>query len=97
MATLNIASKANQVTTLPALLVATYANESDPNVSITVKFVEADTLKSGDGASVELLLGNDSSTYGSEKVIENILVAYPFIQGKHENLVGQLLGAAPSN
>lgn len=93
MTTLNIASKASQATTLPVLLVASYANESDPNASITVKFNEVDTLKSGDGASVELILGNDSPTYGSEKVIEDILVAYPFLQGKHENLVGQLFGA----
>lgn len=93
MTTLNIASKANQATTLPVLLVASYAVESDPNASITVKFNEVDTLKSGDGASVELILGNDSPIYGSEKVIENILAAYPFLQGKHENLVGRLFGA----
>lgn len=88
MATLNIASKANQATTLPALLIASYATESDPTASITVKFDEVDTLRSGDGATVELILEDDSPSYGSEKVIENILVAYPFLQGKHENLVG---------
>lgn len=93
MATLNIASKANQAATLPALLVASYANESDSNASITVKYDEVDTLKSGQGASVELILGNDSPTYDSKKVIEDILVAYPFIQGKHENLVGDSFGA----
>lgn len=88
MATLNVASKANQATTLPALLVASCANESDPKASIIVKFDEVDTLKSGDGATVELILDDDSPTYGSEKVIENILAAYPFLQGKHDNLVG---------
>lgn len=93
MATLNIASKANQATTLPVVLAASYANQSDPNASITVKFDEVDILKSGDGASVELILGTDSPIYGSEKVIETILVAYPFLQGKHENLVGRLFGA----
>lgn len=41
---------------------------------------------------MELILGTDSPIYGSEKVIETILVAYPFLQGKHENLVKEWLG-----
>ena len=89
MATLSIASKANQATFLPALLVAALANESDPNASITLKFEEVDTLKSSDGAVVEFILGSDSPVYGSEKVIAKLIEAYPFLQGKHESLVRQ--------
>lgn len=93
----SIASKANQATTLPALLVASYAKEVCPNASITANFDEIDILNASDGASVELILGNDSPIYGSEKVIENILVAYPSILEKHENLVGQIFGAVLFN
>lgn len=88
MATLNIASKANQATIFPALLVAHYAKEADPNSSIGVKFEEVDTLKAGDNATVEIVVGSGTSTYGSEKVINGLVEAYPFLQGKHDALVG---------
>ncbi len=88
MATLAIASKANQATILPALLVASYVNESDPNASITIKFEDVETLQSGNGAAVELVLEKDSSTYGSDQVIGKLLEIYSFLQTKYENLVG---------
>lgn len=88
MGSLNIASKANQATTLSALLVTSYANESDPNAEIAIKFDEVVALKAGDGASVELILGNDPPIYGSEKVIEKLVTAYSSVQAQHENLVG---------
>ncbi|MCJ1467515.1 hypothetical protein MMC07_006140 [Pseudocyphellaria aurata] len=89
---INIASKANQAITLPALLVAFYVKEFCPNASITANFDEVEILNAGDGASVELIFGNDSPIYGPEKVIEKFLVAYPSITGKHENLVKEWLG-----
>ena len=88
MATLSIASKANQATTFPALLIAHYAKEADPKSSIDVKFEEVDTLKAGDNATVEIVVGSGTSTYGSEKVINGLVEAYPFLQGKHDALVG---------
>ena len=91
MATLNIASKANQATTFPALLVAQYAKEADPNSSINVNFEELDTLKAGGNATVDVIVGSGTSTYGSEKVIDVLVQAYPFLQGKHDSLVGQCL------
>ena len=89
MATLNIASKANQATTFPALLVAQYINGVDPNSSISVNFEEVDSLKVGDNATVELIIGSGKSTYGSEKVIDGLVEAYPFLQGKRMTLVGR--------
>lgn len=88
MAVLHIASKANQATTFPALLVAHYAKEADPNSSINVNFDEVDTLKAGDNATVEIVVGSETSTYGCEKVIGGLVEAYPFLQGKHDALVG---------
>lgn len=85
MASLTIASKANQAFTLPALLVVTYANAEDQTLAITIEFDEVNTLESGDGASVELILNNAPPIYGSELVIEKFLAAYPF--EKHASLV----------
>lgn len=88
MPTLCIASKANQATTVPVLLVASYVNGSDPNASIDIKFEEAENLKSKDGASVELLFEHDTPLYGFDNAIKKLTAAYPSLQGKHEALVG---------
>ena len=88
MATLNVASKANQATIFPALLVAHYAKEADPNSSINVNFEEVDTLKARDSNTVEIVVGSGTSTYGSEKVIDVLVEAFPFLQGKNGILVG---------
>ena len=88
MATLNIASKANQATTFPALLVAHYAKEADPNSSINVNFEEVETLKAQENATVEVTVGTGTSAYGFEKVIDVLAEAYPFLQGKNDTLVG---------
>lgn len=88
MATLNIASKANQATTFPALLVAHYAKEVDPNSSINVNFEEVDTLKAQENATVEITVGTGTPAYGSEKVIGVLVEAYPFLQGKNDTFVG---------
>lgn len=87
MATLNIASKANQATTLPALLVANYAKESDSKATINVRFEDVDILKSGDKASVELVQGNTAPTYGFGNVIKELLSTFSFLQAKHADLV----------
>jgi len=87
MATLNIASKANQAKSIPALLVAARVNNLDPNASIDINFQDADTLKSGGGEAVELIIGTDSPVYGSEKAIASLTQAYPVLQGKDESLV----------
>ncbi len=87
MSTINIASKANQAITLPAVLVAQYAKESDPNTSITLNFEEIEALNSGDHAAVELVVGSGTSTYGFEQVISGLIQIYPFLQGKTEKAV----------
>ncbi|KAL9119259.1 MAG: hypothetical protein Q9187_004183 [Circinaria calcarea] len=91
MATLNIASKANQATFLPALLIATHANETDPNASINIQYHEVDGFQSGNAAAVELILGTDSPVHGSEKAANKLLEEYPLILGKSEALVKEWL------
>ena len=90
MSTLNVASKANQATTLPALLVAHYAKECEHSVSIDIKIEDVDTLKSGDKASIELAQGSSSSTYGCKEVIDELINTYPFLQAKNENIVSAI-------
>lgn len=92
MATLNVASKANQAATLPAVLVTQYAKESDPNASININFEEIDNLKSGDEATVELVQGMETSKYGTVQVIKSLLEVYPFLQGKDVELVKSMQG-----
>lgn len=87
MATLNIASMANQATTLPALLVARYIKESDPDVSFSINLEEVEILKSGDKASVELVQRSSASSFGSENVIGELLSTYHLLQGKNTDLV----------
>ena len=89
MATLKIASKANQATTFPALLVTHYAKEADPNSSVNVDFQEVNTLKAGENATVEIAVGSGTSAYSSEKVIDVLVEAFPFLQGKNDTLVGR--------
>lgn len=87
MSTLNVASKANQAATLPAVLVAQYAKECDPNASVNIKFEEVETLKSGDESSVELIVGSGTSVYGFEQVVRGLIETFPYLQGKNENVV----------
>lgn len=84
MASLTLASKANQATLLPPLLVATHANRLDPNVSIHIQFEDTEGLKQAMGAAAELGLGTNAPTSGSEDVIVKLDEAYPSLQGKNQ-------------
>ena len=95
MATLTIASNANQATTFPALLVAYYAKEADPNSSININFEEVGKLKSGDNATVEIVVGSGTSTYGSKDVIVGLVEACPFLQGEDDASVGSCRNHGP--
>lgn len=81
--TLTISSKANQATTLPVLLVASWVNESSPKEAIIVKFEEVEVLGSSDSA-VELIVGDGSPIHGSSNCLEKLAQEYPFLQEKHD-------------
>jgi glutamyl-tRNA synthetase len=87
MATLNIASKANQATSLPSLLVATRVNHLDPKANITINVHDTETVKSGSGEAAELTLETTSPVYSTDDVVATLLKTYPFLQGTHEDLV----------
>lgn len=84
MATITIASKANQAITLPVLLVASFANESDQNTSINIKFEEVDSLGSSD-APVELSVGGNAPVHSQEQTISTLIESYPFLGERHGN------------
>ena len=76
MATLHIASKANQATSIPALLIATLANNKDPNASITIDFQDVETLRSGVKEAVEFVPKSGTSIHGSEHVVSHLAKSY---------------------
>ena len=84
---LNIASKANQATTFPALLVASYLKETDKNSALNIEFEEVESFKAGDTASVELNVDTSAPVYGSENAIYKLIETFSFLQGKNKNLV----------
>ena len=87
MASLTIASKANQAITVPVLLVAHYAKESEPSVSLNTSFEDVDILTSNDGAVLELTLQNNAPVYAADSAIKSLVAAYPFMQDRHKDLV----------
>ena len=87
MATLNIASRANQASTFPALLIAHHAKALDPNAATRVKFEDVDSLESANKAAIELVVDTGSAYYGSEKVIKGLVDAYTCLQSKNDGLV----------
>lgn len=90
MLTLNIASKANQASTLPAILVAHYAQECDRSLSIKVNYEDVDTLKSTDKATVEFTRGDSTTIYGCKEVIGELMSTHSSLQAKNENTVSAI-------
>lgn len=88
MARLTVASNANQATTLPAVLVASYAKFSDPNASINITFQDIETLHARDRVALELVFTKESPIYGTDQIIGKLLEIYSSLHVKHENLVG---------
>lgn len=93
MESVEIASKANQALTLPTLLVANYAQRTDPNAQIRIFFQEVDTLNAGENASVELRLANGESMYGSQQVIDKFSEMYALLKGQKGKDVCNAFGA----
>ena len=87
MAAIFVATKANQATFLPALLVASYVNENDPNAHVAIHLQDVNTLKSGDNATVNLESVKKQSSSGSESVITQLIQAFHVLQTKHTDFV----------
>lgn len=101
MAALTVASKANQATTLPALLVAQYAKESDPNARIDIKFKDVEILLSAEQSGLELVFTGKPPVSSSLQVIRGLLQTFTFWQGKNEDSIYEWIdrvgGFAPTD
>ena len=79
MATLTLASQANQATYFPALLIAHYANELGNGSDVEVTFEDAATLPSGKDDTIRFSHGGQT-VKGSIDVIKSLLAAFPSLQ-----------------
>lgn len=87
MGTLNVASKASQATTLPALLVAHYAAHLAPNDALDINLEEAEMLVSDDKAVVELVSHGPKYIHGSEHIISTLMETHPSLDNRNKELV----------
>ena len=92
MASLTVAGKANQAAIYPAFLVASYANESDPNARISLHVVDVDKLPDDDGAMAKLkLASSNNSIYGSEQIVKSITKTYNLFTGSGSQAAVRML------
>ena len=89
MVILNIASKANQATCLPALLVTSLANDLDAKTSIDITFHEVESLKTGEELAVDLAVQPDKSICSSEQAISYLLENCQGLPGRNDGSVSQ--------
>lgn len=87
MPTLNIASKANQATTFPALLVASLIKETNSKQQVSINIEEADILSSGGKDVVGLIPDSGPSSYGYEPVLSKFLDLDPSLTGQDSESV----------
>ncbi|KAL9577922.1 MAG: hypothetical protein Q9212_006052 [Teloschistes hypoglaucus] len=92
MASLTIASKANQASTLPVLLVAQYAKEKDPNASIEIAFSDVEELLEVKETVVIFKSANAPDEPLYKDVIQTVMHEYPKLQGKHDSIVREWIG-----
>ncbi|KAL3462538.1 tRNA synthetases class I, catalytic domain-containing protein [Aspergillus heterothallicus] len=83
---LTLATKANQATLLPVLLVATSVNEARPTPIIAIKYEDAATLPQGDKATVEFIGASGSPVYGAQNSLQELRATFPFLNSKEEKL-----------
>ncbi|KAL8697259.1 MAG: hypothetical protein Q9201_007211 [Fulgogasparrea decipioides] len=89
MATLCIASKANQAKTLPALLVAQYTNECDPNAHIQFTFEDVESLLFEDQCVISFTSAGakDAAIFSGKEILEHLLQTFQALQSKHDGAV----------
>ena len=77
---LRIATRANQALTLPALLVATFVNESNSEPVIIVGYEDAESLSSTDkAAAVEYVHKGTSPATGYNEVVKALVEEFPVV------------------
>jgi glutamyl-tRNA synthetase len=93
-----VAIKANQALTVPAVVLATALNKSEPNERISIQLDNVDLLK-GANTAIELISG-DSTSSGGEAAINKLRASYPSLRSKlvsYQKLVGYLSPSGKAN
>ncbi|KAL8641045.1 MAG: hypothetical protein Q9228_002096 [Teloschistes exilis] len=94
MASLTVASKANQASTLPVLLVAQYAKEKDPNASIEIVFSDVEELLEAKEAVVIFKSASAPGEPLYRDIVHTVMHEYPNLQGKHDSIVREWIDRA---
>ncbi|KAL9027587.1 MAG: hypothetical protein Q9196_003910 [Gyalolechia fulgens] len=94
MSALTIASKANQAETLPALLVAEYAKQSDPNVKVDICFKDVEQLSSENNSGLELTSTGKPSLENSRDILHSFLENFKTRQGESQESVKEWIDRA---
>ncbi|PYH36948.1 glutamate--tRNA ligase GUS1 [Aspergillus neoniger CBS 115656] len=81
---LSLATKANQASLLPVLLVATSINEARPTPVIAINFEDAAVLAEGEKAIVQFTGASGAPVYGTDNAIKELRASFPFLNGKDE-------------
>ena len=76
MASIRIASKANQAATLPVILAATLVQRNDPNNVIKFTYEDTEKLSGHKSSIAELQLASSPQIHGEETILEELLEKY---------------------
>ncbi|GKZ80662.1 hypothetical protein AnigIFM56816_004888 [Aspergillus niger] len=93
---LNLATKANQASLLPVLLVATSINEARPTPVIAINFEDAAVLSEGEKAIVQFTGASGAPAYGTDNAIKELRASFPFLNGKDEKSENEWLSQLES-
>ncbi len=90
MPILSIASKANQATTIPALLVASFANDTQ-DASIDINFEDGAALPGLEREeSTRLVTDDGTSISGVESIVRKLIELYPALTAVHKEMVSEV-------
>ncbi|GLB01844.1 hypothetical protein AtubIFM57258_000254 [Aspergillus tubingensis] len=93
---LSLATKANQASLLPVLLVATSINEARPTPVIAINFEDAAVLPEGQKAIVQFTGASGAPVYGTDNAIKELRASFPFLNGKDEKSENEWLSQLES-
>lgn len=94
MSALTIASKANQAETLPALLVAEYAKQSNPNVKVDIEFKDVEKLSSEVTSGLEFASTGKSTLKKAKDILHSFLENIKIRQGETQVSVQEWIDRA---
>ncbi|KAE8150121.1 tRNA synthetases class I, catalytic domain-containing protein [Aspergillus avenaceus] len=93
---LTLASKANQASLLPVLLVATSINEARPTPAVAITFEDKAVLDGAEKAPVQFTGVSGTPVFGTVNAIQGLLNDFPFLNSKDQKLENEWLAQLDS-